>query len=92
MKPVWLSCALTILAGCADGGAPVCDERDLLIGYEDMDDDGWGTGEPVQVCPELAPNGEIIGLPTGLAETPLDCNDEDPSINPEVLESCNGID
>ncbi|MEO0606550.1 MAG: putative metal-binding motif-containing protein, partial [Myxococcota bacterium] len=40
----------------------------------------WGLCETGGQADDLAVGGQ------------LDCNDEDPSINPEVLESCNGID
>ncbi len=92
MKPLWLSTALLMTAACADGNRPVCDERDLLVGYTDADGDGWGTGDPQQVCPVTADNGEPIGLPPELSASPLDCDDENPEVNPAIQETCNGVD
>ena len=83
MRPFWLTTALLMAAACGDPNRPVCDERDLEVGYTDSDLDGFGTGKPIEFCP---------GFGEGLAATPLDCNDEDPSINPAATESCNAID
>jgi len=87
VKPIWLSTALVTgaltLAACGDAGRPVCNERDLEVGFEDSDADGFGTGEPVQYCP---------GFGEGLALNRLDCDDTNPAIFPGAKETCNGID
>ena len=57
-----------------------------LIAYLDSDSDGYGDAETSQV----ACRGE---LPTGYADNPGDCNDDDGMINPGAMEVVNaGID
>jgi len=52
--------------------------------YRDHDTDGFGaSGDSLCLC---LPMGEYM-IGTG-----GDCNDDDPDINPEAVESCNGID
>ncbi|MEO6758741.1 MAG: MopE-related protein, partial [Saprospiraceae bacterium] len=54
--------------------------------YADFDQDGYGNsaGTPSLSCPEA--------VPTGYVENNLDCNDNDPAINPAAVEVCDTID
>jgi len=58
----------------------------LLTGFVDGDDDGYGAGNSVDVC-----SGDV--LPVGYSDNDLDCDDSNPSVNPSAIEDCNdGID
>ncbi len=51
--------------------------------YTDADDDGFGDAAyPVQAC--SVPEGAVANL--------ADCDDTDPSVNPDALEVCDGFD
>ena len=56
--------------------------RDAATWYPDTDDDGYGSGVAVEQC---AP-------PSGHVSNNQDCDDSDSTINPAVLEVCDGID
>src|SRR6478735_5260521 len=73
---------LSALAGC--GGSTASDDAcaEKVDGWIDADRDGYGAGEAEPVCPGTE----------GYAERALDCDDEDPEVNPDVEEQCNGID
>lgn len=88
-------------ADCDDGSAMVSpDQAELCNGvddncdgrvdegvstlfYLDADDDGYG---------DTASGFPSCGSPTGAATVPGDCDDTDPSINPDAVEVCDGID
>jgi len=57
----------------------------LLTGYEDNDLDGYGYGEPVQICA-----GEA--LPAGYASIAGDCDDTNSNVYPGASEFCDGLD
>jgi hypothetical protein len=59
------------------------DPASLLDFYYDVDGDGYGDGNPAQMC---APLGQYTALDTG------DCDEADAAVNPGALETCNGID
>jgi hypothetical protein len=62
-------------------GTPDEDAVDAPVQWADTDGDGWGDdGAPVVSC-----------TPIG-AEVPGDCDDADASVNPGVVEVCDGID
>lgn len=72
---------LSVLAGCPtspSGGD--CTEK--VEAWIDADSDGFGAGEPEQVCPDTS----------GYADSALDCDDENPDVHPGVEEACNGLD
>lgn len=55
------------------------------IFFLDNDGDGYGTStNSIEACPDVVPNG--------FADNGLDCNDNDPEINPEKPEVCDGLD
>lgn len=66
-----------------DGLIDAADDS-LSVGrqYVDSDGDGFGAGQPIQEC-DLLP---------GYADNPDDCDDSDPSLNPDAAEICDGID
>ena len=88
--------------GIIDEGCPVdndkdgvynntdCDDNDptvwqILPGYSDMDNDGFGYALLLDVC-----SGNT--LPSGFVNINSDCNDNNPLINPNAPEICNGQD
>lgn len=85
--PVWL-----LLGGCAstwsleDGvlGSPAgaCDTEVSI--YADADLDGYGDPH------SFIAKGCVAG--TGQSTNALDCDDEDPGVNPDAIEVCNGRD
>ena len=67
--------------GLVDTNDP--DLTGVLLWYGDFDGDGFGNiGNAVVSCTR----------PSGFVSNSLDCNDNDPDINPNAVESCNGID
>jgi Putative metal-binding motif len=82
------------------GALEVCDGKDnncdgttdeglvIVRYYVDADGDGFGTANPavtaVDTCLSLAP--------TGYTSNNLDCDDQDANINPNIPETCDGID
>ncbi|MCB9780269.1 MAG: putative metal-binding motif-containing protein [Alphaproteobacteria bacterium] len=61
------------------------DDVDLSTGttfYLDDDGDGFGVDTSVTAC----------ALPDGYAAAAEDCDDDDPAVNPDAEEVCNGID
>jgi len=68
---------------CDDGDAGVWQ---ILSGYVDSDDDGYGVGPSMNVC-------SGVGLPFGYSDIDGDCDDSDGNVNPGVNEVCgDGID
>ena len=62
-----------------DAGAEGCIDR-----YLDVDEDGFGVGEPSCLC---GPVGKLTALKPG------DCNDNNPNVHPDAAEICNeGVD
>lgn len=63
-----------------------CDDNDAEVTifdlYADTDKDGWGTGAIIKGCSAT----EVLSLKSG------DCNDNDPKINLDAKELCNGKD
>jgi len=74
--------------GCADVGV-VCSasapaDRSPATAYIDNDNDGYGDiSSPIDVT---------CGVPSGVVENGLDCDDSESVINPDAIESANGID
>jgi hypothetical protein len=65
------------------------DATDGVTGYVDADNDGFGDGNmPVQACPAWFSDPYVDHL----SPNDLDCNDEDPAINPGARELCDGVD
>jgi len=63
----------------------ICDSKDKHTYYPDQDGDGWGIkAGAVSECRQ--PQGFVP------AEKALDCNDNDPNVNPGASELCNGRD
>ncbi len=58
------------------------DDAQMTDLYADADADGYGSGDPIIACAGTE----------GLAGTAGDCDDADPSVNPGVVEVCNGVD
>ncbi len=72
---------------CSDGKDNDCDGRIDEDGrttyFRDSDNDGYGNGEEeVDSCEPLS----------GYVVDSTDCNDENPDVNPGVVEICNGMD
>lgn len=60
------------------------DDDDVVLNrwYNDVDGDGWGGGEPVEVCE----------APAGLVRQGGDCDDEDGTVHPFAAEVTDGLD
>lgn len=85
---------LMFLAGCsttsnktpavAEDGGLDCGDGVAVVGYADVDGDGYGTpNERITVCDEL---------PEGYAPSSEDCDDNDTGIHPNATEYCDGAD
>ncbi len=67
--------------GLVDTNDP--DLSGVLVWYGDFDGDGFGNiGNAIISCTQ----------PAGFVGNNLDCNDNNPNINPDATETCNGID
>jgi len=65
-----------------------CDDEDPQVGsaitwYKDSDGDGWGSESATLIQCEQDPN---------YVETPGDCDDGEADVNPDAVETCNGLD
>ena len=61
-----------------------CSEDRLVVGYPDLDGDGFGVSEGrITPCDEL---------PDGYADNSLDCDDSEAAVNPAAEEVCDGVD
>jgi len=68
----------------ADEGGLDCGDGVAVVGYADVDGDGYGTpNERITVCDEL---------PEGYAPSSEDCDDNDTGIHPNAVEYCDGAD
>ncbi len=68
-----------------DCNSLVDDGLTLFTYFADNDGDGFGAAaSTLDTC--------LNAAPTGFAENALDCNDLDPSIHPDMTESCDGVD
>jgi hypothetical protein len=63
----------------------VADEGTKIAVFEDLDGDGYGDDSTISsACPDAVPGGwTTVGF---------DCDDEDPAINPDGIEICDGVD
>ena len=59
-------------------------EGEPIVVFFDEDDDQFGSGPPMTVCP-----GDI---PPGYVGVSGDCNDDNDLINPGAIEECDGVD
>ncbi|MCB9679608.1 MAG: hypothetical protein H6737_31165 [Alphaproteobacteria bacterium] len=50
--------------------------------YADVDGDGFGAGSPITACIQ----------PPGTVDDDTDCDDDDSAINPDAVETCDGVD
>lgn len=76
----WVGTVL-LLASCMGGAGPDrCDTP--VVAWLDHDGDGFGS--------ELV--GEVCTLAEGEVDRALDCDDEDPSRNPDAAEACDAVD
>ena len=67
--------------GDVDDGDSSLDEATASTWYSDMDGDGYGR-YPTTACE----------APSGYIEDGTDCDDDNKNINPEAIETCNGVD
>ena len=63
------------------------DAADALEWYQDGDEDGFGEGST-----ENAPVLMACDAPSGFVENDFDCNDNNDTINPDIDETCDGLD
>lgn len=76
----WMDCNGNPIDGCETM------EENRTI-YRDQDGDGWGNQNNSQTWLYCLPNGWVEEAQVG------DCNDNDPEINPDAIESCvDGVD
>jgi hypothetical protein len=76
--------AAPLLAGCEPTERADCSEAALVTGYLDEDRDGHGDPTTkAQVCE--------VGVGKWVS-TGLDCDDQRPEVNPDMVEECDGID
>ena len=76
-----LSCAKEAVT---PGAQADCPDDQHMVGYPDQDGDGFGVLEG-RITPCNA-------LPEGYTDNSEDCDDEDPDINPDAEEVCDGVD
>ena len=62
------------------------DAIDLLIGFLDLDEDGYGSGTEISICEYELEEG------TSISSFPTDCDETNPMIAPNKDEICNEID
>jgi M6 family metalloprotease-like protein len=80
-------------SSCPNGSQADCDDNDNLeypnqTWYEDVDGDGYSSGNSAVQCERPANHyvsSELISMPG-------DCNDNNGSINPGVADVCDGVD
>jgi M6 family metalloprotease-like protein len=80
-------------ASCPNGPQTDCDDNDILeypnqTWYEDLDGDGYSSGNTAVQC-ERPVNHYV---PSELTATSGDCNDGNGSIHPGAAEVCDGVD
>jgi hypothetical protein len=80
--------ATCTLLDCNDASAASNPEAvDVCENGQDEDCDGSDA-----ICDCLATDGDGDGFGDGLACSPVDCNDNNPNINPNATETCDGVD
>ena len=76
-----VSTLLLLLVGCPAPDSD-CERTDLVDAFLDEDGDGFGTGQPVELC----------SIERGYSEFRTDCDDSDAAIFPGAEEVCDEID
>mgnify|MGYP006289018541 CR=1 FL=1 len=66
-----------------DGETDESDATDAKTFYEDSDGDTYGNADASETACEA---------PAGYVEDDTDCDDTNPSVNPDATETCNGVD
>ncbi|MFH1253564.1 MAG: putative metal-binding motif-containing protein [Candidatus Uhrbacteria bacterium] len=68
-----------------DGSPPI----DATDWWFDQDGDGYGSNmnDPYRACPD---NESVVDR--GMIDNDHDCNDHDPTVNPDTIEICDGVD
>ncbi len=72
-----------LLVGCPTTETPECDTYDEVFVWADGDGDGFGRDEPIGYACAPGPNQ---------ATNKVDCDDENPDVNPGTVESCDLLD
>ncbi|MBN1337448.1 MAG: putative metal-binding motif-containing protein [Deltaproteobacteria bacterium] len=75
--------ATEICNGMDDDCDTHVDEGTLITVYQDADADGWGTSKVTS---------EACGASEGWALLPGDCDDTNPLVSPDGVETCDGVD
>lgn len=78
MNRAWLLLLVTAM-GCDAPQATDCERSDLIEVFNDADGDGFGSGDPTEVC----------AIRDGQSMNRLDCDDTNAEIFPGAAEQCN---
>jgi large repetitive protein len=82
-----LSCTILLASACRtkDPDIDTANPSGTCTWYADRDGDGYGDVDSPAT-------GDCADDPSGYVDNDLDCDDDDPAVNPDGAELCNGID
>ena len=87
MRPAHLLALALVLGACRakDTDIDTANPSGTCTFYADNDADGYGD-------PDASASGDCDDDPSGYVDNADDCDDDDPAVNPDGTELCNGVD